>query len=147
MGVCAYTWFKSLRNRAPWVAWGNVKAVPSQVCKKHECKQRTHSFSPKEQRLHLLGIRVFNLPGRQYIPVCVHTARCPDFIIHQNDVAGIRLDNECIDMCKMVSFALQIFFKGIHQAFVLNNGMDLFHLCATNVRPKHDTVNTKSPSQ
>jgi hypothetical protein len=25
--------------------------------------------------------------------------------------------------------------------------MDLFHLCATNVRPKHDTVNTKSPSQ
>jgi len=102
---------------------------------------RKKSFTRKEVWFYLGCIWIFDLSGWQKVPVTVDAARVFFLVVHKNTVAGIRFDDECIYMCKLVCFTIQGFLDLMVLSFVMEYSMDLVCADATNIRPKHYTAN------
>merc|ERR1719323_2005976 len=86
------------------------------------------------------GFRILDFLGWQKVPVLFKSSFLSRFVINENFVGTIRLDNQGVEMGENVILATDFLLNQVILAFVVEDDMDFLGSRTTDVRAEHNEV-------
>merc|ERR1711868_87673 len=86
------------------------------------------------------GFRILDFLGWQKVPVLFKSSFLSRFVINENFVGTIRLDNQGVEMSENVILATDFLLNQVILAFVVEDNMDFFGSWTTDIRAEHNEV-------
>merc|ERR1711963_819346 len=83
------------------------------------------------------GFRILDFLGWQKVPVLFKSSFLSRFVINENFVGTIRLDNQGVEMGENVILATDFLLNQVILAFVVENDMDFLGSRTTDIRAEH----------
>merc|ERR1719323_779783 len=86
------------------------------------------------------GFRVLDLLGWQKVPILFKSSLLSRFIVNEDFIGTIRLNNQGVEMGENIVLATDFLLDQVILAFVVENDMDFFGSWTTNVRAEHNKI-------
>merc|ERR1719323_2917578 len=86
------------------------------------------------------GFRILDFLGWQKVPVLFKSSFLSRFVINENFIGTIRLDNQGVEMSENVILATDFLLNQVILAFVVEDDMDFLGSWTTDVRAEHNEI-------